>query len=162
MRPTALFPTEAVRVPVTVQANLTGVRPHDLPQTNTSFGGCGGLGLPIIGRLPGRNAHLDDDALRSKAIVGRIAVALQGGETASAFQSTCGERSGTLAAIQVISPVVRRNVCRIAKALGVSEIDSGRLSLTSRELEMSDLFPNGSFPILTIIVVCVILSLFVY
>lgn len=65
------------------------VRLHDLRHTYASFGAGGGLGLPIIGRLPGkitaRYAHLDNDPLRraSEAIAGRIAAALEGNGGAS-------------------------------------------------------------------------------
>jgi integrase len=68
------------------QADLQGVRLHDLRHTYASFGAGGGLGLPIIGRLLGhtqpsttaRYAHLDNDPLRraSEAIAGRISAAM--------------------------------------------------------------------------------------
>ena len=77
---------------VTTQADLKGVRLHDLRHTYASFGAGGGLGLPIIGRLLGhsqasttaRYAHLDNDPLRraSEAIAGRIAAALDGNRKA--------------------------------------------------------------------------------
>jgi integrase len=73
---------------VTKQANLVGVRLHDLRHTYASFGAGGGLGLPIIGRLLGhaqpattaRYAHLDSDPLRraSEAIAEQISAALDG------------------------------------------------------------------------------------
>jgi integrase len=78
---------------ITKRAGLTGVRLHDLRHTYASYGACGGLGLPIIGRLLGhsqvsttaRYAHLDNDPLRraSEAIAGRISAALQGSPSAS-------------------------------------------------------------------------------
>ena len=81
---------------VTKQADLTGVRLHDLRHTYASFGAGGGLGLPIIGRLLGhsqltttaRYAHLDNDPLRraSEAIAGRIAAALNGKKAGSVMQ----------------------------------------------------------------------------
>jgi integrase len=73
---------------VTKQADLVGVRLHDLRHTYASFGAGGGLGLPIIGRLLGhaqaattaRYAHLDNDPLRraSEAIAQQISAALDG------------------------------------------------------------------------------------
>ena len=73
---------------VTKQADLVGVRLHDLRHTYASFGAGGGLGLPIIGRLLGhaqaattaRYAHLDNDPLRraSEAIAEQISAALDG------------------------------------------------------------------------------------
>ena len=78
---------------VTKRAGLSGVRLHDLRHTYASFGACGGLGLPILGRLLGhaqaattaRYAHLDNDPLRraSEAIAGRISAALEGKPAAS-------------------------------------------------------------------------------
>ena len=78
---------------VTKSAGLTGVRLHDLRHTYASFGACGGMGLPIIGRLLGhtqasttaRYAHLDNDPLRraSESIAGRIAAALNGNRKGS-------------------------------------------------------------------------------
>jgi len=73
---------------VTREANLDGLRIHDLRHSFASFGAGGGLGLPIIGKLLGhtqasttqRYAHLDNDPLRraSESIAGRIAAALEG------------------------------------------------------------------------------------
>jgi len=73
---------------VTREANLEGLRIHDLRHSFASFGAGGGLGLPIIGKLLGhtqssttmRYAHLDNDPLRraSESIAGHIAAALDG------------------------------------------------------------------------------------
>jgi integrase len=57
------------------QAELKGVRLHDLRHNFAAFGAGGGMGLPIIGRLLGhsqpqttaRYAHLDADPLRKAA-----------------------------------------------------------------------------------------------
>ena len=48
---------------VTKQADLTGVRLHDLRHTYASFGAGGGLGLPIIGRLLGHSQQRPPPAM---------------------------------------------------------------------------------------------------
>ena len=73
-------------VMVTREANLDGLRIHDLRHSFASFGAGGGLGLPIVGKLLGhanavttaRYAHLDADPLRlaSERIGGTIAAAM--------------------------------------------------------------------------------------
>jgi len=67
-------------------AGLDGLRIHDLRHSFASVGACGGLGLPIVGKLLGhrnaatteRYAHLDADPLRqaSERIAKRIEMAL--------------------------------------------------------------------------------------
>jgi len=71
---------------VTREADLAGLRIHDLRHSFASFGAGGGLGLPIVGKLLGhanavttaRYAHLDADPLRvaSERIGSTIAAAL--------------------------------------------------------------------------------------
>jgi integrase len=71
---------------VTREAELDGLRIHDLRHSFASFGAGGGLGLPIVGKLLGhanavttaRYAHLDADPLRvaSERIAGTIAAAM--------------------------------------------------------------------------------------
>ena len=78
---------------VTRQAQLEGVRIHDLRHTFASFGASGGFGLPIVGRLLGhtqaattaRYAHLDTDPVRraSDQIASSIQAALAGSEKAT-------------------------------------------------------------------------------
>jgi integrase len=73
---------------VSRQANLSGVRIHDLRHTFASYGAGSGLSLPIIGKLLGhsqpattqRYAHLDVDPLRraSDQIGATISDALEG------------------------------------------------------------------------------------
>lgn len=68
------------------QANLEGLRIHDLRHNFAAFGAGGGMGLPIIGKLLGhsqpqttaRYAHLDNDPLRraSNAIGATLAQAM--------------------------------------------------------------------------------------
>ena len=67
-------------------AGLDGLRIHDLRHSFASVGACGGMGLPIVGKLLGhtqaqttaRYAHLDNDPLKraSEQIAGTIAEAL--------------------------------------------------------------------------------------
>ena len=74
------------------EAELSGVRQHDLRHNFAAFGAGGGMGLPIIGKLLGhtqpattqRYAHLHADPLRaaSNTIAASIAVAM--GETFAA------------------------------------------------------------------------------
>ncbi|HEY8594662.1 MAG TPA: site-specific integrase [Devosiaceae bacterium] len=74
------------------QANLEGLRIHDLRHNFAAFGAGGGMGLPIIGKLLGhsqpqttaRYAHLDNDPLRraSNAIGATLAKAMGEGKTA--------------------------------------------------------------------------------
>jgi integrase len=77
------------------QADLAGLRIHDLRHSFASVGAGGGMGLPIIGKLLGhsqpsttaRYAHLDADPLRkaSDRIGSSIAAALESNPAAEVF-----------------------------------------------------------------------------
>jgi len=62
---------------IRIAAGISDVRVHDLRHTYASFDAAGGVGLPLIGRIPGhrqastiqRYAHLADTPLRAAANV---------------------------------------------------------------------------------------------
>ncbi|MER2250002.1 tyrosine-type recombinase/integrase [Methylorubrum podarium] len=77
---------------ITAAAGLSGLRIHDLRHSFASVGACGGMGLPIVGKLLGhtqtsttaRYAHLDADPLRraSERIAATISAAMDGNPSA--------------------------------------------------------------------------------